>query len=75
MTECAITTTKTFKEGVEKENSIKALEKAKRLEAKRKKAGWRYVKVDARLQVFVPCDENGKPTKEGKERIERVINR
>lgn len=60
-----------FKERVERERSDIALEKAKRLENARAKKGWKYVDVDSRTQVFVPCDKKGRPTKEGVERINR----
>lgn len=33
--------------------------------------GWRWVKVNNTLQVFVPCDKDGKPTKEGERKIKR----
>lgn len=47
----------------------KALLAAKRLERKRKQEGWRFYKVNERLQVFVPFGEDGKPTKKGFEMI------
>lgn len=31
--------------------------------------GWRWVKVSDTLKVFVPCDKDGKPTKEGERKI------
>ena len=41
-----------------------ALNKAKRLEEKRIKQGWRYYKINERNQVLVPY-KNGKPTAQG----------
>lgn len=46
-----------------------ALERAKKIEHKLKKVGYRWVKVNARLQIFVPCDNDGNPTQEGQRRI------
>ena len=46
-----------------------ALERAKKMENKLKKNGYRWIKINERLQTFVPCDENGKPTLEGELKI------
>ena len=46
-----------------------ALERAKKMEHKLKKNGYRWIKINERLQTFVPCDENGKPTLEGECKI------
>lgn len=46
-----------------------ALERAKKMEHKLKKNGYRWIKINKRLQTFVPCDENGKPTIEGESKI------
>ena len=46
-----------------------ALERAKKMENKLKKNGYRWIKINERLQTFVPCDENGKPTIEGESKI------
>lgn len=54
------------------EQGLMALDVAKRMENKRKKEGWRYVTLNRFHKVFVPCDKEGNPTKEGKERIERA---
>ena len=53
----------------------KALKAAKRLEERRIKDGWRYVQATPMIQVFVPCDKSGKPTKDGIRRINTIINR
>ena len=37
------------------------------------KQGWRYVDIAKNLKMFVPCDKDGKPTKEGKEKIEQRL--
>lgn len=71
----ALENTQSYKDGIEKDKSLRALEKAKRLEKQRIKQGWRHVKVNERLQVFVPCDKNGKPTHDGQRRINAIINR
>lgn len=41
------------------------------LEKRRIKEGWRYINIKDNYQVFVPCDESGKPTQEGMVRINR----
>ena len=55
--------------GVVTEKDIKALERAKRIEARLEKSGYKWVKINERLKIFVPCDKNGKPTLEGQRRI------
>lgn len=55
--------------GVVTEKDIMALERAKKLEKKREKAGYRFVKLNERIQLFVPCDKHGIPTEEGQRRI------
>lgn len=47
------------------EKDRKALEKAKEIEKDKLEQGYRYIKVNNRLQVLVPCDENGNPTEKG----------
>lgn len=53
------------------ESDRKNLEIAKRYENKKIKEGWRWIKVNERLKMLVPCDRHGNPTKEGLEKIER----
>lgn len=45
------------------------VEKNMQKEQRLLKKGWRWVKVDGTLQVFVPCDKDGKPTQEGERKI------
>lgn len=52
----------------------KALLKAKAIEKKKLKDGWRYVQVTEATQLLVPCDKNGKPTKAGQEKINEYLN-
>ena len=56
-------------EGVVTEKDIKALERAKKIEARLEKHGYKWVKINERLEIFVPCDNNGNPTLEGQRRI------
>ena len=56
-------------EGVVTEKDIKALERAKKIEARLEKHGYKWVKINDRLEIFVPCDNNGNPTLEGQRRI------
>lgn len=48
----------------------KALEKAKAVDAKKMKNGWRWVNVGKTLKALVPY-ENGKPTRLAMDMIER----
>lgn len=45
------------------------LEKAKRMEQKNAKKGYRWIKINERNSIFVPCDKKGNPTKEGLHKI------
>ena len=56
-------------EGVVTEKDIKALERAKKIEARLEKHGYKWVKINDRIEIFVPCDNNGNPTLEGQRRI------
>ena len=51
------------------ENDKKTLAKANRIEKKLEKEGWRWVKIDKRTMIFVPCNKKGEPTEKGKEMI------
>ena len=51
------------------EKDLLALERAKKVERKKQKEGYRWIKINERLKTFVPCDENGKPTLEGERKI------
>lgn len=52
----------------------KCTSKQREKEIKDMKKGWKFVKIANGYQVFVPCDENGEPTEEGRKRIERQLN-
>ena len=65
----APTTNWVHDEGVVTEKDIKALEHAKKIEAMLEKHGYKWVKINERLEIFVPCDKNGNPTLEGQRRI------
>lgn len=56
-------------EGVVTEKDIKALERAKKIEDRLEKHGYKWVKINDRIEIFVPCDNNGNPTLEGQRRI------
>lgn len=56
-------------DGVVTEKDIKALERAKKIEDSLEKHGYKWVKINERLKIFVPCDKNGNPTLEGQRRI------
>ena len=65
----APTTNWVHDEGVVTEKDIKALEHAKYIEAMLEMHGYKWVKINERLEIFVPCDKNGNPTFEGQRRI------
>jgi hypothetical protein len=71
----AIECTKQYQEIVDKQNATDALQKAKEIESKRLKEGWRNIKIKPNLVVLVPCDKKGKPTKKGQRYIELLLNR
>lgn len=52
------------------EKSVRALEKAKRLEHKKIGKGFRYLHVNERTKVLVECDSNGEPTERGRQQLE-----
>ena len=54
------------------EKSEMALNKAKRLENKRVKAGYRYVHVDAKTKVLVECGKDGEPTAKGQRTLDAM---
>lgn len=56
--------------GIDKDKTI--LSKAKRIEENEIEKGWRWVKINERTKVLVECDAKGKPTKRGKELIDRM---
>ena len=55
--------------GVVSEKDRITLEKAKRIENKNLKKGYRWIKINERNKIFVPCDKKGNPTKEGLHKI------
>lgn len=65
--------TQSYEDSIVKEEGLRALEKAQRLEHKRMKKGWQYVKIKHNLSILVPCDKHGNPTKEGKRKIEIAL--
>lgn len=52
----------------------KALARAKNIEQKKIRQGWRWVKISKLSKILVPCDKNGKPTAQGQKRIEAIKN-
>ena len=63
-----------FESGVVLEKDRATLEKAKRIENKNLKKGYRWIKINERNKIFVPCDKKGKPTKEGERKIQLFKN-
>jgi hypothetical protein len=52
------------------DKDIKALEKAKRIEARLERHGYKWIRVNPRVTILVPCDKKGNPTEEGLRKIE-----
>lgn len=48
-----------------------ALANARKQEEEKVKKGWRYIKLNDRIQLFVPCKKDGKPTNEGIKMIQK----
>jgi hypothetical protein len=60
--------------GVVSEKDRITLEKAKRIERKQTKNGYRWIEINERNKIFVPCDKKGNPTKEGERKIQLFKN-
>ena len=52
------------------DKDTKALDKAKQKESIELNNGFQWIRLDQRVKILVPCDKNGKPTTEGKKKIE-----
>ena len=63
-----------FESGVVLEKDRATLEKAKRIENKNLKKGYRWIKINERNKIFIPCDKKGNPTKDGQRKIEIFKN-
>lgn len=57
-----------------KEKDLIALERAKRMEKRDAKHGYRWIRINERNKLFVPCDKNGNPTASGRRMIENFKN-
>lgn len=55
-----------------RKKDLKALSKAKVMEENDEKNGYRWIKINNRLSIHVPCDKNGNPTKIGLEKIKKL---
>ena len=51
--------------GTVTEADLKALARAKRIDARKEKNGHRWININDRIKVLVECDKNGKPTEKG----------
>ena len=51
------------------DKDLMALERAKKIEARLLRKGYRWIKLNPRLQICVPCDKHGNPTPEGERKI------
>ena len=71
----SIENTASYNNSLQREHSSAGLKKAKALEEKRKRNGWRYVKITPTTQILVPCNKDGSITEIGQERIDRFKRR
>lgn len=46
-----------------------ALEKARKLETRRLKKGYRYIRVSPHTTLLIECDKDGNPTEKGLEHL------
>lgn len=67
----APTTNWIYEKGVVTEKDRIALERAKKLEAKEIRKGYRWYRFNDRTKILIECDKHGNPTKRGLESIER----
>lgn len=54
------------------ESARRALRRAKEEERKAFAKGYRNVRIDARTEILVPCDEKGNPTPVGQRKIKAM---
>ena len=52
------------------EKDKRTLERAKQNECIELENGFQWIRLDQRVKILVPCDKNGKPTADGKRKIE-----
>ena len=69
----SLSNTLSYEKSIEKEKGLESLKKAKAVENKRLKDGWKYIKINHSLQVLVPCDKNGKPKEDILKRLNSVL--
>ena len=69
----SLSNTLSYEKSIEKEKSLESLKKAKAVENKRLKDGWKYIKINHSLQVLVPCDKNGNPKEDILKRLNSVL--
>jgi len=55
-----------------RKKDLKALSEAKIMEKNDEKKGYRWIKINNRLSIHVPCDKDGNPTKKGLEKIKKL---
>lgn len=47
----------------------RTLANAKAEERKARRKGWKWVEIDGKTKILVPCDKKGEPTHAGKRKI------
>lgn len=48
------------------------LEKAKKIERRKLRQGYRWIRINQRMRALIECDKNGNPTPSGQAHIERL---
>ena len=54
-----------------RDKAISSVRRNDEKEMKEKTQGWRWVRINSQHKIYIPCDEDGNPTKEGVEKIQR----
>ena len=54
-----------YDKGTVMEKDRIALERAKRQELRNERKGYRWIKINDKNKLFVPCDKQGNPTTQG----------
>lgn len=64
-----------IRKSVVTEEDVDGLREAHSQDEEKIKAGWRWYHITKSIMELVPCDEEGKPTKEGERKIAEIKSR
>lgn len=60
-----------IEDGARTERAVRALEKAKSIEERELRSGYRYFSINNHTQVLIECNEKGEPTAKGLRQLNR----